>query len=293
MNRSWVLLAVALVVGGVSAFGVKRFIDHQVEEVESRSKAKKTVKVLVPKQDLPKGAVLSAAAVAVRQVPADWAHSNALGPDEFARVDGQRLAYPVSAGEMLMWSLLEGERAPSFSARLPNGARAITVPVDEVNSISGLLQPGDRIDLMVSAKREGKVFMFPLMQNVSVLATGSLAVPPSNWDGREATKRTYATITLEASPEDARKVLAAREVGKLAAMLRAPDDKTLTSEARTDAMSLLGIGGADQAALEDEGVPVLYGGQGQVKVQKNLPRGHGNAAAATSVATPVDLDSKP
>ena len=29
-------------------------------------------------------------------------------------------AYPVARGEMLLWSLLEGQRAPSFSTRLPS-----------------------------------------------------------------------------------------------------------------------------------------------------------------------------
>lgn len=282
MNRSWLLLAVALSVGGISAFGVKRFIDRQVEEVEARSKSKKMVEVLVPKADLPKGTVLSAEAIAVRQVPADWAHSNALGPAEFERIDGQRLAYPVAAGEMLMWSLLEGQRAPSFSAKLPSGRRAITVPVDEVSSISGLLQVGDHIDLMVSAKRDNKVFMFPLMQNVTVLATGSLAVAPSDWDGREASKRSYATITLEASPEDARKVLVAREIGKLAAMLRAPDDQAITPSSRNDALGLLGLGGDKPEGEKEAGVPVLYGGHGPIK-------GLTNAAPKTK----AEADAKP
>ena len=40
--------------------------------------------------------------------------------DFIERIDGQHLAYPVAAGEMLMWSLLEGQRAASFSAKLPS-----------------------------------------------------------------------------------------------------------------------------------------------------------------------------
>lgn len=289
LNRNLLLLLVALSVGGLSAWGVKRFIDGQIESVEARSKAKKTVRLIVPKSNLAKGTVISAELVAVRQVPAEWAHSNALGPDDFERVAGQRLAYPLASGEPLMWSLLEGERAPSFSAKLPSGRRAITVPVDEVNSISGLIQPGDRIDLMVSAKREGKTFLFPLMQNVAILATGSVAVAPKDWDGREASKRNFATITLEASPDDARKVLAAREVGKLAAMLRSPDDTASTSSERVDAMTLLGIGKPGALPDDDAGVPVLVGGSGAVRLQKNPLLRPGN----TPVAAPADADAKP
>ena len=224
INRSWVLLGVALVLGLGSAIGVKRYIEQHVEAIDARDRQRKTVAVVVPLEDLAKGATLSAENVAVREVPAEFAHSNALKPDDFNRIAGQQLAYPVARGEMLLWSLLEGQRSATFSARVPAGRRAITVPVDEINSISGMLQPGDHIDLMVSAKRESRVYMFPLLQNVTVLATGAQAIPINDWNGKESSRRTYNTVTLDASPEDARRVLAAREVGKLAALLRAPGD---------------------------------------------------------------------
>lgn len=281
INRSWLLLGVALVLGGLSAYGVKRYIERHVEDIEARSRLQRMVKVVVPKEDLPKGAVLDATKVAVREMPSDWAHSNALTPEQFERVEGQQLAYPVARGEMLMWSLLEGQRAASFSARLPSGQRAITVPVDEVNSISGLLQPGDRIDLMVSAKRDSKTFLFPLLQNVTVLATGAQAIPVAGWDGKEGSKRSFTTVTLEASPDDARRVLAAREVGKLAAMLRAPGDKAEIGSARTEAFALLGLTGRERVV--GGGVPVIYGGRGEIK---SVPR-LGNAAEVTDA--PADV----
>jgi pilus assembly protein CpaB len=288
INRSWLLLGVALVLGGLSAYGVKRYIEQHVEEIDARNKGK-MVRVVVPKEDLPKGAVLSAAAVAAREVPADWAHSNAITPEQFDRVEGQALAYPAARGEMILWAMLEGQRAPSFSTRLPTGQRAITVPVDEVNSISGLIQPGDRIDLVVSARRDAKTYLFPLLQNVTILATGSQAIPVPGWDGKENTKRTFTTITLEASPEDARRVLAAREVGKLAAMLRAPGDTAITPKSRTDAFALLGLNGGTDA----KGVPVIYGGHGEIKpVPKLGERGDASDAPA-QVLTPTAPGAKP
>jgi pilus assembly protein CpaB len=256
-NRSWLILGVALALGGLAAFGVNRYITRQVQDIEARSKAHKTVRVLVPKEDLPKGTVLGAKVVAVRDLPAEWAHSNAITPEQFDRVENQKLAYPAARGEMLLWSLLEGQRAPSFSSRLPAGHRAITVAVNEVNSISGMLEPGDRIDLMVSLKKDKRAYMFPLLQNVTVLATGSRAVPEH--EGKEGGKRTFATITLGATPEEAQRVLAAREVGQLAALLRSPGDTGVKPAGRKDAMALLGI---DDEPVAEGGVPVLYGGRG-------------------------------
>jgi pilus assembly protein CpaB len=284
INRSKVLLVAALAMGGLSAFGVKRFIERQMEEVEARGKGR-MVSVIVPKEDLPKGALLTEKTVATREVPADWAHSNAITPQQFDRVENQKLAYPAVHGEMILWSMLEGQRAPSFSARLPAGRRAITVPVDEVNSISGMLQPGDRIDLMVSARKDNRAFMFPLLQNVVVLATGSQAVPAGETGGKDSGRRTYTTITLDASPQDAQRVLAAREIGKLAALLRSPGDNASAFSSRRDAMSLLGLNDPERATGKEGAVPVIYGGgSGKLDALKELPRlGAPSAVAVPSV----------
>ena len=289
INRSVVLLLAALTLGGLSAFGVKRFIERQVAEVEARGKGK-LVRVIVPKEDLPKGTALTSAAVASRDVPADWAHSNAITPQQFDRVENQKLAYPAARGEMILWSMLEGQRAPSFSARLPAGRRAITVPVDEVNSISGMLQPGDRIDLMVSARKDNRAYMFPLLQNVVVLATGSQAVAAGDTSGKEAGRRSYTTITLDASPQDAQRVLAAREVGKLAALLRSPGDSASAFSSRRDAMALLGLNDAERAPTGEASVPVIYGGgNGSRDALKELPRLGAPPAPAAPAATAAPL----
>ena len=121
INRSWLLLGVALLLGLASAVGVKRYIEQRVEDIDARERQRKTVSVVVPVEDLAKGTVLSSQNVAVREVPADFAHSNAIKPEEFSRVEGQALAYPVERGEMLLWSLMEGQRSATFSSRAPAG----------------------------------------------------------------------------------------------------------------------------------------------------------------------------
>jgi pilus assembly protein CpaB len=265
VSRSGLILGVALVMGSLAAFAIHRYIEHQVEDIEARSKATRTLRVLVPKEDLARGTTLTPKVVAVREIPAEWGHSNAITPEQFDRVENQRLAYPAARGEALLWSLLEGQRAPSFSSRLLAGRRAITVPVDEVNSISGMIEPGDRIDLMVSVRKDSRAFMFPLLQNVAILATGARAVVDADTQGG---RRSYTTITLEAAPDEAQRVLAAREVGKLAAVLRAPGDAAKQSAARRDAMALLGLADTPRVP-EDSSVPVLYGNRGALK---ELPR---------------------
>lgn len=255
INKNWIVLIAALSVGGLAAFGAKNYLGAQMAEIEAREKNKAMVQMVVAKTDLGKGSALSADNVAVRPVPKEWAHSSAITPDQFGRAEGSVLAYAANSGEPLIWSQLEGQRTPTFSARLGQGRRAVTVPVDEISSLSGMVEPGDLIDIVVSLKKDNKNFTFTLLQSVTVLATGTKASPDDQDPGA---RHTFTTITLDTTPEDAKRVIAAREVGRVTALLRAPNDASSVSRDRSDALSLLGL--ASGFASTGSSVPVIYGG---------------------------------
>jgi pilus assembly protein CpaB len=256
INKNWIVLLAALSVGGLAAFGAKNYLSGQMAEIEAREKNKAMVQVVVAKTDLPKGSPLTAETVAVRSIPKEWTHSGAITPEQFGRTEGSLLAYPAQAGEPVIWAQLEGQRAPTFSARLTAGRRAVTVPVDEISSLSGMVEPGDLIDIVVSIKQDKRSFTFTLLQSVSVLATGTKASQQEK--DPENRGRTFTTITLDTSPEDAKRVIAAREVGRVTALLRAPSDISSVSKARSDALTLLGL--ATGLGSTSSSVPVIYGG---------------------------------
>ena len=255
-RKNWIVLAVALALGGLAAYAASHYLSERMAEIDARATEFDTVQVLVAKASLPAGASITANTVAVREIPRTWAHSGAITPDQYSRAESLTLAYPAAAGEPILWAQLEGRRAPTFSARLQSGQRAVTVPVDEISSLSGMVEPGDRIDIVVSARNETRNFTFTLLQNVAVLATGSHADPES--PDAQGQARSYTTITLDTSPEDAKRVIAAREVGRVTALLRAPGDIAAVSGAITDARTLLGRPAGEGKAISS--VPVIYGG---------------------------------
>ncbi len=252
-NKTWAVLGVALTIGLLAALGARSYLFSQLAEIEARGKGR-MVEVVVAKTDLAKGQRLSSDNLAVRPVPADYAHSLALKPEQFERVDGRALAYEAKGGEAILWSMLEGSKVPTFSARVASGRRAITVPVDEINSISGLLEPGDRIDLMVSLEHGGRQRSFPLLQGVEVMATGQRSVD----DPRSGERRLYSTVTLDTDPWQAQNIIVAREAGKLTALLRNPQDQAPVPGGTADLAAWL----ADKHGPMGDGVPVLYGGRG-------------------------------
>ena len=146
----------------------------------------------------------------------------------------------------------------------------MTVPVDEISSISGMLEPGDVIDLIATVDKQGSKTTFPLLQGVQVMATGQRAVD----DPKSGERREYSTVTLDTTPEQAQHVISAREGGKLTALLRNPQDQKQIAIANLDVDRLLngaptGAGlpikaskapSAAEASGQNDGIPVLYGG---------------------------------
>ena len=163
INKTWVVLGAALTIGLLAAVATRSFLSSRVAEIEARN-VHQTLSVVVAKMDLAQNTILSSDNAAVRKIPVEYAHSGAVQPGDFERVAGNAIAFPVKAGEMILWSQMAGKRVPTFSARLAAGRRAITVVVDEINSISGMLEPGDLIDLMLTIDQNGRKLVLPLLQ---------------------------------------------------------------------------------------------------------------------------------
>ncbi|GAB3427959.1 Flp pilus assembly protein CpaB [Massilia solisilvae] len=258
INKTWLSLGVALAIGVLTALGARSFLSHQVEAIAAASKHE-TVDVVVAKTEITAGTKLSNQSLAVRKIPVDFAQSGAIRPEDFPRIDGKAIAYNLRSGEMIMWSQMEAQHVPTFSARLAPGQRAITVVVDEINSISGMLEPGDLIDLMFAVDQNGQKVVLPLLQSVQVMATGQRVVD----DARSGEKTQFATVTLNTTPEQATSIIMARETGKLTALLRNPNDKAPIGNRSLDLASLFGSRRvAHQGPQGMRQVPVLYGGSG-------------------------------
>lgn len=262
LSRKHRVLVMAVAVGLGGAMAAHYALTRSLQEQTATRHA--TLRVVVARDELPAGALITADTVSVREVPAEWAQSTALKPDEFGGVENARLKNPVGKGEMIMWSMIEKPADRQMSSVVDRGRRAVTVPVDEISSLSGMLQPGDLIDLIVSADREERVVSFPLLQQVRVLATGSqMRAVPGGEDGG-AQQRLFTTITLDTTPEEARRVIAARDAGRLTAILRNPEDKQPIGDYRLSMTDLLGNGAkpavaARKGSAPSAGLRIIYG----------------------------------
>jgi pilus assembly protein CpaB len=263
----------SLLVGLIAAHTASKHIDEQLAAEKARLAPKQnTVQVVVARQDMQRGAPVTTDAMAVRDLPRDMVGANVVVPDNFEQYIGVHLAQPIKAGEPLLTYALESSDVATFAQRVKTGIRAITIGVDEISSVSGMIQPGDQIDLLWSVKPSAiaqaevsqleKTVVF--MQGLPVLATGKQLRPVAD-DGRN---RGYSTITVEATPAQAQRLVVAQRTGKLTAVLRNPQDQNALKTAAVDLAKLLDI--QKSTAAPRPTTEIIVGGRGNLQKQQEI-----------------------
>jgi pilus assembly protein CpaB len=93
--------------------------------------------------------------------------------------------------------------------------RAMAVRVDDVVGVAGFVNPGNRVDVLVTI-RQSPPQTKTVLQNVLVLATGT----PMETQGQGTKAREVRVITVEVTPEEAEKLALAAHEGKVTMALR-------------------------------------------------------------------------
>jgi pilus assembly protein CpaB len=258
VNTNMLMLVLSVILGAAAVYFSRSFIEEQVDYYKTQlEKTEPMVQIVVPARDLLQGDVITEGDLAVREVPARYAHDNALTSDTYISAVGQRMRTGLAEGKALLWAHLEGGETATFSDSLIEGNRALTVPVDEINSISGFLQPRDNIDLFLTDRRGKEKAIYPIMQNLHVLATG---VKTEVDVTGKPTGRTYNTITVQVTPENAKRIVLAQSVGKLTATLRNPGDKAMITTKALTASDLRGVKPEPKPQPRRRGIEYIIGG---------------------------------
>jgi pilus assembly protein CpaB len=264
LDKSSAMLMVAAAAGLCAAWAAREHIQDKVQLLEAQARVP-TVERVVAAYDLPVGTRLAPEHLALRALPAAHVSSDSVPPERFTELNGTVLRAPLRAGDPILPVHAVAQVQTAFSSHLSAGRRAITMPVDAINSVSGLLQPGDLIDLYVSFEHQRRRMTAPLLQGVLVLATDANTQYVNDAPGHRGGQ--YATVTLDAAPEDAVKLVAARQSGTITAVLRPPHDDAATQKAvRGDLASLLGVN--KPLPVAPKKATVIYGNQSLRSVPK-------------------------
>jgi len=249
-KRFFIVLVGALIFGVLAAVSVSRYLST------ANAFTKNLNKVAVAKVAIPLGSKIIAEQIMVVQFPKESTPDGAFdSPDKLA---GRVAVVNIAAREPVTETKLAAEgTAAGLSAVIPEGYRAMTVKVDDAAGISGFIQPGSLVDIVVTIdSREGSGHQDPVskivLQNIKVLANGQNIDKPEN--EREA--NSVKAVTLQVTPEQAEKLALAATEGKLQLVMRNQIDQGDEQTPGVNKRNLLGGEAAqpvpDPGALKSE-----------------------------------------
>ena len=104
------------------------------------------------------------------------------------QIDGRVALNNLAANQVLVDGMFvdPAQAQIGFSARIPDSQVAITLSIDEVRGVAGLLVPGDKVDLLVTAQDENEendtgvpnpAISRMVYHSVEILAIGQTATP--------------------------------------------------------------------------------------------------------------------
>jgi pilus assembly protein CpaB len=205
--------------------------------------------------------------LALRRMPRDFLPSGALSGSQAKAIIGQRLAIGLRRGDPLQAAIVSSRDDQVLSNLVHPGGRALTIPVDEMNSMAGLLGAGDVVDLFYSLSQGDGATLTPLLERVVVLAAGEAIASDKVVSRRPAEPaRGFSTLTILVTPEDAARVVLAQSTGSLTVLLRSPSDDSTVAIATRNSRSLFVQYRADsrKEGSAQESIELIVGGRGGV-----------------------------
>ena len=206
-------------------FGVLAAVSVSKYLSSAQAYSKNLNKIAVAKVAIPIGSKIIPEQIMVVQFPKESTPDGAFETPE--KLAGRVAVTNIAAREPITESRLAPEgTAAGLSAIIPEGYRAMTVKVDDAAGISGFIQPGTLVDVVVVIDpREGSGMQDPIskivLQNIKVLANGQNIDKPK--DEREA--NSVKAVTLQVMPEQAEKLALASSEGKLQLVMRSQIDQ--------------------------------------------------------------------
>lgn len=233
---SVIMFAVAVVFGLVAVGATRSYLEAQRQQMMGEVKDDKPQATLVvAAKPMRFGAVLEKANL--KEIA--WA-SDDIPEGAFRRVsdilqDGEKryVMSKVESNEPILASqiTLPGQK-PTLSTVVEEGKRAFPIRVNDVLGVAGFVQPGDRVDVMLTRVQSGEPYTDVLLQGLKVLAIDQMA------NERTDQPNVSKTVTFEVDTEQAQKLALGSQVGTLSLALRNLSNETQEATRRVTVQDL-------------------------------------------------------
>lgn len=255
----------SLVIAGIAVFMVYSFLEGReaqfVEEYGNPSP------VVMAKVDIKELELIDDRKVKVENVPKKFQM-----PGHFKKIEelyNTIAAVPIKTGEQITRPRITYPGAQSgLSRQISVGKRALAIQVSDYSSVSKLIKPGDRVDVLAlidyAGGKKEKIKVKTVLQDVLVLSTGLqvtnniplVNMQTSETEVREMKLNTYTnfnTVTLELTPFEVQKTIYLVAAGSgIYLTLRNNDDKAIERIPGTRLFDVLGEDAAEAKSYFSE-----------------------------------------
>lgn len=230
--RKYLPVIVAVASGLVAILLINVYIQQRADEARrlEELRQKNLMTVVVAKQDIQAGTAVKE--IMVKEETLDKRLVQPRAATSLDRVIDRITIAPIAKGEQILLNKLTlSGLETSLSNKIPRGKRAITIPVDNISSVGGMIRPGDHVDIVgmvpiptmgQDGKTVNQLTTMPLFQDVLVLAVGQEYAPVPG--GERGEKKLSPIITLALLPQEASLVAFVQEQGRIRLVLRSPED---------------------------------------------------------------------
>ncbi|MDA8248367.1 MAG: Flp pilus assembly protein CpaB [Rhodospirillales bacterium] len=212
------------------------------------------LKYLVAAHAVPAGTLARDEDYADRSVPARRLPRHAIIDTPAARgaLRGALVRHYIDAGAPITEADVLRPRDRGFlAAVLAPGTRALSIGVDAVSGVAGLIWPGDRVDVILTQQvgrggQERQMVAETVLRDVRVIAVDQVIVQGAS-PLASAAGKLARTVTLQVNGADAERLAVAQRLGRLELAIRAAADAVTAAKNGASA-----VYGADvSAALAD------------------------------------------
>jgi pilus assembly protein CpaB len=246
---------IPLIIGLVLALGTGALLLTYLTSL--RPIAAATKPVLVAMRDIPARAVVDGAFFSLQQRNASDLDSDAISDPK--ALSGKYTLVSIPAGSIVTTSKVGLSSAATLPAKVPVGMRAMSISIDNVKGVAGLITPGDRVDVIAVPPRAGNETPrgYTILRGALVLAMGTDVQTTTATPSPIGTTPNLTTVTLALTPQQSN-LLAGADINTILRLaLRNPNEPIRAFPAELLKLSPLASAPANAAPAATVPMPVV------------------------------------
>lgn len=258
LGRNFILIGVAVLLGVIAVVLANAYFSGVEERQIAEAQEQEMARIVVATQPIEFGTPLTEQNIRLQNFPARSIPEGAFRSIPDALKDNRVALRPIVPGEPVLASKVSGtDGRATLAALLPDGFRAITIPVNNINGVAGFVLPGMMVDVLLLRQIEGDGATDSdqradlVMESVQVLAVDQLA------NEKAGEPKVSRSVTVAVTPQDASRLAIANRMGTLQLTLRKMEPQfTVDSESTQPRM-------ARTTTSRNLGLPrIVIGGRG-------------------------------